>query len=121
MTLRLYLDEDSSDLDLLKALRMRGIDVVSAMESGMGGQSDMSQLDWASGQGRVIYSSNRGDFYRLHSEILRRGQRHAGIILAPQQRYSIGEQTHRLLRLIRTLTAEDMENRLEFLSGWRAY
>jgi hypothetical protein len=37
------------------------------------------------------------------------------------QRYSIGEQTHRLLRLINTLTAEDMENRLEFLSGWRAF
>ena len=31
------------------------------------------------------------------------------------------EQTHRLLRLIKTLTAEDMENRLEFLSGWRAF
>ena len=121
MTLRLYLDEDSSDLDLLKALRMRGIDVISAMESDMGGQSDAEQLNWAANHGRAIYSSNRGDFYRLHSEMMRSSQKHAGIILVPQQRYSIGEQTHRLLRLINTLTAEDMQNRLEFLSGWRAF
>lgn len=121
MTIRLYLDEDSSDLDLLAALRMRGVEVVSAIESGMNGQSDTEQLNWATSHGRVIYSSNRGDFYRLHSEMMRSGQRHAGIILVPQQRYSIGEQTHRLLRLIKTLTAEDMENRLEFLSAWRAF
>ena len=121
MTIRLYLDEDSSDLDLLKALRMRGVQVVSAVESGMRGQSDAEQLNWAVSHGRAIYSSNRGDFYRLHSERMRSGQRHAGIILIPQQRYSIGEQTHRLLRLIKTLTAEDMENRLEFLTGWRAF
>ncbi|MBE0542937.1 MAG: DUF5615 family PIN-like protein [Verrucomicrobia bacterium] len=121
MTVRLYLDEDSSDLDLLRALRMRGVEVVSAIESGMDGQPDTEQLNWAASHGRAIYSSNRGDFCRLHSEMMRSGQRHAGIILVPQQRYSIGEQTNRLLRLIKTLTAEEMENRLEFLSGWRAF
>ena len=53
--------------------------------------------------------------------MMRSGQNHAGIILVVQQRYSIGEQSHRLLRLIKTLSAEEMENRLEFLSAWRAF
>ena len=121
MIIRLYLDEDSSDLDLLKALRLRGVDVVGAAESGMRGQSDAEQLKWSTSHRRVLYSSNRGDFHRIHSEMMRSGQNHAGIVLVVQQRYSIGEQCHRLLRLIKTLSAEEMENRLEFLSAWRAF
>ena len=49
---------------------------------------------------------------------MRAGQSHAGIILAVQQRYSVGEQMRRLLRLTSTLTAEEMRNRVEFLSSW---
>jgi hypothetical protein len=65
MTIRLYLDEDTSDADLLEALRIRSVD------------------------DRPV-----------------------------QQRYSVGEQMRRLLRLIKTLTAEEMRNRIEFLSAW---
>ena len=67
---------------------------------------------------RVFYSFNRGDFCRIHSALMRAGQSHAGIILAVQQRYSVGEQMRRLLRLISTLTAEEMRNRIDFLSAW---
>jgi hypothetical protein len=107
MTIRLYLDED-----------LRGVEVLGAQECGMRGQSDDEQLRWAAGQQRVLYSSNRGDFYRLHSEIVTRGEGHSGIILGPQQRYSVGEQLYRLLRLIDSLSAEQMQNRVEFLSAW---
>ena len=31
---------------------------------------------------------------------------------------SVGEQMRRLLRLISSLTAEEMRNRIEFLSAW---
>jgi hypothetical protein len=50
--------------------------------------------------------------------MMRAGQSHAGIILAVQQRYTVSEQLRRLLRLISTLKAEDMHNRIEFLSAW---
>ena len=43
---------------------------------------------------------------------------HAGIVLAPQQRYSGGEELRRLMRLISTVSAEEMRNRIEFLSAW---
>jgi hypothetical protein len=118
MTVRLYLDEDSSDTDLLKALRLRAVDVVSTVEAGMLEQSDDGQLVWAVENHRVVYTSNRRDFYRIHSDWMRGGRNHFGIILGHQQRYSIGEQTYRLLRLINRLTAEDMQNRVEFLSNW---
>jgi hypothetical protein len=42
---------------------------------------------------------------------------HPGIILSRQD-VSVGEQMRRLLRLIDTLTAEEMRNRIEFLSAW---
>ena len=41
-----------------------------------------------------------------------------GNLVLTQQRYSIGEQTYRLLRLIHRFTAEDMLSRCEFLSNW---
>ena len=43
---------------------------------------------------------------------------HAGIIVITQQRYGIGEQIRRLLRLIAAKSAEDMQNNIEFLSSW---
>ena len=119
MTIRLYLDEDSSDTDLLKALGLRGVDVLGAPECGMLGHSDDEQIRWATGQQRVLYSSYRGDFYRIHSDLMRGGQSHGGIVLSVQQRYSVGEQMRRLLRLIAARSAEDMRNQIAFLSVWR--
>ena len=118
MTIRLYFDEDSSDHDLLNALRLRGIDVAAASEAGMRAQPDEDQLRWTTAHDRVLYTSNRRDFFRIHSEWVRKGESHAGLILGAQQRFSVGEQMRRLLRLINTLSAEDMRDRVEFLSAW---
>lgn len=118
MTIRLYLDEDSSDTDVITALRMRSVDVLSVSDCAMRGHTDEEQLHWATEHQRVLYSLNRGDFYRIHTDLLRNGQSHSGIILGVQQRYSVGEQMHRLVRIIHRLTAEDMINRIEFLSSW---
>ncbi|MCX5933498.1 MAG: DUF5615 family PIN-like protein [Pseudanabaena sp. LacPavin_0818_WC45_MAG_42_6] len=69
----LYLDEDSTVADV-----------------GMLHKSDQEQLDWAKENDRVIFSFKTRDFYRLHSDLLKQGLSHGGIILAPQQRYGIG-------------------------------
>jgi hypothetical protein len=71
MTIRLYLDEDTSDADLLEALRIRGVDVIAAVPSGRRGERDDDQLRWAAEQNRVLYSFNRGDFCRIHSMLIR--------------------------------------------------
>lgn len=81
-------------------------------------QKDEVHLEYATRQGRVVFSFNGGDCYRLHASFLREGKSHAGIILARQQRYSVGEQMRRLLTLIATKSAEDMRNQVECLSTW---
>jgi hypothetical protein len=117
--IRLYFDEDSINHPLTRALRARKIDVVTALEAGTLGLDDPAQLDYAAREGRVFFSYNIGDFSQLHTIYLTEGKNHAGIIVAPQQRYGIGGELRRLLTLIAALSAEDMRNRFEFLSQWR--
>jgi hypothetical protein len=118
MTVRFYCDEDSTQHALVLALRKRGVDVLTALEAGTLGEPDDRQLAYAAAQGRAIYSSNVGDFCRLHTQWMAEERSHAGIVLAQQQQYSIGEQMMRLVRLVGALSAEEMQNRLEFLGSW---
>ncbi len=116
--IHLYLDEDSMGHALTYLLRSRGFDVTTPEDEGTRGLSDVEQLDFATKQGRVIYTYNISDFCRLHTEYLKQGKLHAGVIVCQQQRYSIGEQVRRILYLAAIRSAEEMENNLEFLSAW---
>lgn len=118
MRVRLYFDEDSSRRALARELRARGTDLATALEAGTLGKTDEEQLEWAAANGRALYSFNRGDYYALHTAWLRAGRSHSGIILSRQD-LSIGEQMRRLLRVINGRTAEEMRDRVEFLSAWR--
>jgi len=40
VTIRLYIDEDAMDKDLVQALRARGVDVMTALDAGMIEHSD---------------------------------------------------------------------------------
>ena len=106
------------DGDLVRGLRSRGIDVVTAADAGMIRREDEEHLGLATVQGRALYSFNVGDFHEIHTQWSATGREHAGIILARQKRYSTGDQIRRLLRLIGSLTAEAMRNREEFLGRW---
>ena len=118
MIIQLYLDEDSMDWNLARALLARGLDVKSVRDTNMFGRPDAEQLEYAAAHGRVLYSSNVGDFHRLHYDYMAAQKSHSGIILVSQQRYSIGEQLRRILSLASSLPAEAMKDRLEFLSSW---
>lgn len=117
MTIRLYLDEDAMSDDLVQALRTRGVDVFTTADAGMVGSTDEQQLEYATSQGRVLYSFNRADFYAIHTSYLAQGWSHTGIILAPQRRYPVGEQLRRLVNLIHTKSAEEMRDQVEFLGA----
>ena len=116
--LRLYMDEDSMDEVLVQSLRARAVDVSTADEAGMLAHTDAEHIEYAAREQRVVCTFNVGDFWALHSEYLAEGRSHAGIILMPQQRYSLGEQLRRLLQLATTLSPDVMVNRAEFLSSW---
>jgi hypothetical protein len=116
---RLYIDEDAMDDDLVQALRLRGTDVQTALEAGLVGRPDGEHLAYAAETGRVLYTFNVGDFMRLHSECMTEGRAHAGIIFGDQQRFGVGEQMRRLLRIISLRSAEELRGGYEFLSAWQ--
>ena len=58
MTIRIYVDEDAMDRDLVEGLRARGVDVLTALEAGMIERSDEEHLDFATREGRILYSFN---------------------------------------------------------------
>jgi hypothetical protein len=116
--IRLYLEEDSMSRALVRGLRARGVDVVTALEEGMVERQDEEHLQFAAKMRRVLYSFNVADFYHLHSRYVSEDKEHAVLILTRQQQFTIGEQLRRLLRLIAKIPAEEMKNRVEFLGAW---
>ena len=116
--IQIYFDEDAMDSDLVAALRSRGVTVITALDAGLTEKSDDEQLAFATERGFVLYTFNIFDFYRLHTPWAGAGRDHAGMILAPQQRFSVGEQLRRILRLRATTTTVGMRNQVEFLGNW---
>ena len=106
------------DQHVVRALRVRGIDVLTAREAQMDGSADSDHLAFAASQGRVLCTFNIGDFAALHAAYLTEGRQHAGILLVQQQRYTIGELIRRLLRFASALSANEMVDRAEYLSTW---
>jgi hypothetical protein len=115
---RLYLDEDAMRRSLVFGLRARGVDVLTAAEADMINRADEEHLAVASASGRAVFRFNTGDYCALHQLWAREGRTHAGIIVSPQQHYKVGEELRRIVRLVGLRTAEQMQNRLEFLSSW---
>lgn len=115
--IRFYLDEDSMRASIIRALRARNIDVVTTYEAGLIGHSDAENLAYATTHRRTLFSFNRGDFVKLHTQYLTNNDHHAGIIVSDQ--LETGVIVRRLLKLYHARSAEAMKDWLEFLSTWR--
>lgn len=116
--IRLFIDEDSMDHRVVNALRSRGVDVTTVGEARTTGFSDAEQLALATEQQRVLYTFNVDDFCRLHNTYMAEERTHTGIIIS-SQKYSVGEQMRRVLKLMATQSAEEMINQLVFLSAYK--
>ena len=113
--IRFFTDEDVYGA-VASGLRRAGFDAVSTPEAGRLGESDESQLQWATNQARVVITFNVADFADLHVRWLQSGQHHAGMIVSAQR--GIGDILRRLTNLTTSLDADSMRDRLEFLSDW---
>jgi Domain of unknown function (DUF5615) len=113
--IRFFTDEDVYSA-IATALRRNKIDACSTPEVGRRRQSDRSQLEWASVEGRVLVTFNVAHFAELHATWLQQGLHHAGIVVSNQR--PIGDVVRRLLHLSGSLDAESMCDRLEFLGRW---
>jgi hypothetical protein len=97
-------------------LRAAGFDAIATPEANRLGESDPSPLLWAAQQLRMLATYNVSDFVRIYHEWINQGLHHAGIVVSRQR--PIGDLLRRLLHLARTLSAEEMEDRLEYLCNW---
>jgi predicted nuclease of predicted toxin-antitoxin system len=82
--IRLYLDEDAINRALIKALRSRNIDILTAQEAERMEASDQEHLDYATSLNRTVFTFNTRDFVKLHTEYLSANLHHAGIIVSDQ-------------------------------------
>ena len=113
--IRFFTDEDIYSA-VAVALRRVKIDACSTPEVGRRKQSDESQLEWASTEGRVLVTFNVAHFAALHATCLRQGRHHCGIVVSSHR--PIGDVVRRLLHLSGKLDSESMRDRLEFLGSW---
>jgi uncharacterized protein with PIN domain len=113
--IRFFSDEDVHG-PLATHLRAAGFDAISTPEANRLGQSDLSQLQWSTREGRVLVTFDVSDFARLHSDWMNLQEHHAGLVVSKQR--PIGDALRRLIHLGKTLGAEDMQDRLEYLSNW---
>jgi len=114
--IKLYLEEHVQ-VSLAEGLRTRGVDMMTTQEAGNYSLDDIGQLNFAAKEDRVLVSFNKRHFAKIHYEWMEKGMTHAGIILSDQ--LTVGIIIRRLMRLYFSLSREDMQNRLEYLSAWK--
>ena len=103
---------------LVRSLRAHGFDVLTAREADRLGLPDESHLEFATAQGRTIYTVNVDDFARIHARWLSAGLSHAGVILLSDQGMDVGNQLGALTRLASELDSATMRDRVQFLANW---
>lgn len=96
---------------------MHGFDVSSTLEIGMRGDDDDAQLAFAAAAQRALVTFNHKDFALRHEHYLSEGREHWGIILSTEETISVLRR--RLLKLLNTLTADELKNQMRWLNEFR--
>jgi predicted nuclease of predicted toxin-antitoxin system len=117
--IRLYLDRHVI-VRLADNLLERGFDVLTTQQAGLDTASDEQQLAFATAERRAILTFNIRDFAPLHERWLAIGRSHAGIVVSQQLgRPEYGTLLARAVRLLETMTAEELSNNLVHLEQFR--
>ena len=78
---------------------------------------DEEQLALAASEQRAIVSFNFRDFVELHERYIAGAKQHWGIILSTEER--TGTLMHRLLRLLNSVTADELKNTVRWLNEFK--
>jgi uncharacterized protein with PIN domain len=109
MQIKFHLDEHIPTA-LAKALRRHGFDVTTTHDANLLGREDGDQLAFAVAAGRVLVTKD-DDFTRP----LNLGATHCGVCYCHPDKYSLGEIIEAVLLVAECASAEEMQNRVEFL------
>ena len=110
--IHVYLDEDV-DVLVASLLHSRGFEATTAKQAGQLGKTDVEQLEYAISQKAAILTHNRNDFAALAQEYFSREGKHYGIIIAVRHPY--GKIVGRLVSILNTTTADEMENQIIYI------
>ena len=109
----LYMDENVEG-QIVRGLRGRGIDVLTAEEDGRNETPDPEVLDRATELGRIAFSRDQ-DFLREAARRQRNGEAFGGVIYAHKLSVSLGRCIEDLEFLAKVGSAEDFTGRVYFL------
>jgi hypothetical protein len=101
------------DVLIAQLLRARGFVVVTTQEAGQLRNNDTEQLAYAISQHKTLLTHNRVDFEALARTYFAAGQAHDGIIVAVRR--PPWEIARRLLRILNSVTAEEMQNQVRYI------
>lgn len=109
--IRFYMDQHIHGA-IAAALRLHGVDVLTAQEAGRCGFSDADQLAFATENHRVMVTHDP-DYLAIAAD----GLRHAGIAWCDASKYGFSiRPLIRMLLLLHAVTdREEMRNRVEYL------
>lgn len=113
MSLRLYMDVHVP-FPITRALRQRGVDVLTAQDDATTTLDDGALLDRASELGRVLFSMD-ADLRREAVNRQRGNIAFAGVIAADQLRITIGQCIDDLQLIATVYEPADIANQLEYL------
>lgn len=114
--LKLHLNEHLSPR-LAEQLRKYGFDVTSTLELSMVEADDDEQLAYAASDQRAMVTFNHKDFAVRHERYLAEGKEHWGIILSTEE--TIDVLRRRLLRLLNTVSADELKNQIRWLNEFK--
>ncbi|MFQ5734378.1 MAG: DUF5615 family PIN-like protein [Planctomycetaceae bacterium] len=107
--IRFHLDEHVAAAIAI-GLRAQGIDVTTTREAGLIGAEDTEHITYALQEGRVIFTHD-DDFLREAAG----DPAHAGICFCHRNKLSIGETLQSLILVHGVYSAEEMQDRVEWL------
>lgn len=113
---KLHLNEHLSPR-LAEQLRKHGFDVTSTLESDLISKSDAEQLEFCCVTQRAILTFNKDHFSILHADYMNKNREHCGIILSTRE--PIGVLLHRLLRLLNSVSPDDLKNQVRWLNEFK--
>ena len=114
--IKLHLNEHLSPR-LAAELRRYGFDVTSTQELGAVSATDEEQSAHAAAEQRAILTFNVSDFVLLHNRYMVEKREHWGIIFSSG--ISLAGLLHRLLRMLNSVSAEELRNQVRWLNEFR--
>jgi len=82
--MKIYLDDDSAEVLLIRLLQGAGHDVVTADQVGNRGIEDPAHFLYAVRDGRAVITRNHDDYKLLHDLIIGAGGHHPGVLVVRQ-------------------------------------